>query len=420
MEDAAYRRLSLISNHLCAKQTNAINTNNTSAQTSDNDVVVVYAKRTAIAKGKKGSFRDTTQDQLLIPLFKDAVSSLKLNAQDVGDIVIGNVLPKSSQGAAEVRIASLLAKLPKEVPCTTVDRQCSSGLQAVANVAASIKAGFYDLGIAGGVELMSLYPMGTWDGKVNEQLFEDELAKGCLMAMGVTSDNVAQKYNISRKKQDEASVISHKRAYEAQKSGKFKEEIVPVTITLEDKKVTVTEDEGIRADTSLEGLGKLKPVFTPTGTTTAGNSSQVSDGAAVVVLAKRCYAKKHNLPILGSVVSFAAVGVEPDVMGVGPAFAIPEALKKANLTLKDIDLFEINEAFASQYVWSVEKLGIPFDKVNVNGGAIALGHPLGATGARQTASLFHELKRRKGKYGVVSMCCGTGMGAAMVYKNEAN
>jgi len=383
---------------------------------------VVYAKRTAIGKGKKGSFKDATQDQLLAPLFKNAVESLKINKSDIGDIVIGNVLPKSGQAATEVRIASLMAGLPKEVPATTVNRQCSSGLQAIANIAAGIRSGFYDVGIAGGVELMSQNEMGSWDGKMNEKIFEDQLAKACLTSMGVTSDNVAERYKISRQKQDEISAISHKRASEAQKSGKFKDEIVPVTVTVEtasgSKQVTVTEDEGIRADTTPEGLAKLRPVFSANGTTTAGNASQISDGAAVVVLAKRSYAKKHNLPILGSVVSFAVVGVDPEVMGVGPAAAIPAVLKKAHLDLKDIDLFEINEAFASQYLYSAEHLGIPLDKVNVNGGAIALGHPLGATGSRQTATLFSEMKRRKSKYGVVSMCIGTGMGAAMVYKNE--
>ena len=272
-----------------------------------------------------------------------------------------------------VRIAALMAGIPKEVPATTVNRQCSSGLQAVANVASAIKSGFYDIGIAGGVELMSQNPMGSWEGKMNEKIFEDELAKACLTSMGVTSDNVAERYKVDRKKQDEVSALSHKRAAEAQKSGKFKEEIVPVTVTVDDKQVTVTEDEGIRADTTVEGLSKLRPVFNPNGTTTAGNASQISDGAAVVVLARRSYAKKHNLPILGSLVSFAVVGVEPDVMGIGPAVAIPAALKKAGLQVKDIDLFEINEAFASQYLYSVQTLGIPIEKVNVNGGAIALG-----------------------------------------------
>eukprot|EP01091_Cochliopodium_minus_P012964 TRINITY_DN405_c0_g1_i1.p1 TRINITY_DN405_c0_g1~~TRINITY_DN405_c0_g1_i1.p1 ORF type:complete len:430 (+),score=145.72 TRINITY_DN405_c0_g1_i1:34-1290(+) len=416
------RRIQIIKNHLIGNKDNQIQTVFTSSN-EDDEIVICYAKRTAIGKAKRGSFKDSTQDQLLAPLFKNAIETLKLNTKDIGDVVIGNVLPKSSQSAVEIRLSTILGGLPQEVPSNTVNRQCSSGLQAIANVASAIKSGFYDIGIAGGVELMSANQMGTWDGKMNPLVFENELAKSCLLSMGVTSDNVSQRYNVSRKIQDEVSVSSHKKAFEAKKTGKFRDEIVPITVTVEDgngneKQVTVSEDEGIRGDSTFEGLSKLKPVFSPEGTTTAGNSSQLSDGAAVVVVARRSYAKKNGLPIIGSVLSYSTIGVDPSVMGIGPAVAIPLAVKKAGLKLEDIDLFEINEAFASQYVYSAQQLNIPFEKINVNGGAIALGHPLGCTGSRQTATILNELRRRKGKYGVISMCIGTGMGAAMVIKAE--
>jgi acetyl-CoA acyltransferase 1 len=243
--------------------------------------------------------------------------------------------------------------------------------------------------------------------------------------MGITSENVAREFNVTREKQDNFSQLSHAKAAAAQKNGLFNDEIVPVTTRLKDKDgnestVVISKDDGIRAETTMEGLAKLKPAFQQGGTTTAGNSSQVSDGAAAVILARRSYAVKHRLPVLGVFRSFAVVGVPPEVMGIGPAYAIPEALRQAGLTLDDIDIFEINEAFASQAVYCVEKLGIPWEKVNPKGGAVALGHPLGCTGARQIATLLHELKRRqKRAYGVVSMCIGTGMGAAAVIEYPA-
>jgi len=307
----------------------------------------------------------------------------------------------------------------------TVNRQCSSGLQAVANIASSIKAGIIDVGLAGGVESMSLYSMteGVDFNKLSPGILENEMAGNCLMPMGLTSENVAAAYGISRETQDAMAAESHRRAVEAQKTGKFDSEIVPVQAKVKDAKGNISEvlvkhDEGPRAGTTVQSLGSLKPAFKAGGSTTAGNASQVSDGAAVVLLARRSSAEKLGLPILGRMRSFAVVGVDPKLMGIGPAFAIPEALKKANLSVDDVDIFEINEAFASQATMSVEHLKIPMEKVNPKGGAIALGHPLGCTGSRQIATLLPELKRTNKKLGVVSMCIGTGMGAAGVFESE--
>jgi acetyl-CoA acyltransferase 1 len=381
--------------------------------------------RTAIGKAKRGVYKDAGLVDLLSPLIKHVLTSTKVDAKLIGDLVVGNVLPQSSLAATEVRIAGLLAGLPQEVPVHTVNRQCSSGLQALATVAASIKAGYYDLALAGGVENMSINDMGSYAGLVpNQAALEHDLARGCYMTMGQTSEEVAGRYGISRREQDEFAALSHDRAAKAIKAGKFKDEIVPITVQVKDpktdelKSVTVDTDEGVREGTTVEGLGKLKAAFKEGGSTTAGNASQVSDGAALVLAGRRSFVEKLGLPIVASLRSFSAVGVEPAIMGVGPAFAIPAAVKKAGLSLSDIDVFEINEAFASQATYCVKKLGLSLDKVNPNGGAIALGHPLGCTGARLTATLLSELKRRKARYGVVSMCIGSGMGAAAVFERE--
>jgi len=337
--------------------------------------------------------------------------------------VVGYVQGNGSQGANEARMAGFLAGFPYTVPVHTVNRQCSSGLQAVAHVAANINAGFYDIGIAAGVESMTKGTL-NWRGDINQKVMDNDLARDCLTPMGTTSENVAKEYKISRKEQDEVAVRSHARAADAIKTGRFKAEIVPVTTTIKDpktgeeKQITVDTDEGVRAGTTLEALSKLKPAFDAEGSTTAGNASQVSDGAAAVLLMKRSTANKLKLPILGVFRNFAVAGVPPAVMGVGPAFAIPAVLKQANVDISQVDLFELNEAFGSQAAYCVKKLGISWDKVNVNGGAIALGHPLGMTGARCVATLLHEMNRRKSKYGIVSMCIGSGMGAAAVFERE--
>jgi len=302
-------------------------------------------------------------------------------------------------------------------------RQCSSGLQAIASVAAAIKSGFYTVGLAGGVETMTNNAM-SWDGGINPRIKDVPQAASCLMPMGVTSENVAEKFGVDRKTQDSFSVTSHKKAAAAQAAGKFKEEIVPVHTKVVDPKTgaethaVITADDGIRVDTTLESLGKLATIFKKNGTTTAGSSSQITDGASAALLMTRAEAVRRGLPILGIFRSFAAVGVDPAVMGIGPALAIPEAVAMAGLTLDDIDVYEINEAFASQATYCVKKLGLDPARVNPNGGAIALGHPLGATGCRMTATLLHEMRRRgrSARFGVVSMCIGSGMGAAAVFE----
>ncbi|KAA0033267.1 3-ketoacyl-CoA thiolase 2, peroxisomal-like [Cucumis melo var. makuwa] len=377
------------------------------------DVVIVAAYRTALCKSKRGGFKDTHPDDLLAPVLKALIEKTNLNPSEVGDIVVGSVLGPGSQRASECRMAAFYAGFPETVPVRTVNRQCSSGLQAVADVAAAIKAGFYDIGIGAGLESMTVNPM-AWEGSVNPKVKMFEQAQNCLLPMGITSENVAHRFGVTREQQDQAA-----RSIGFILLGPgicFKQIVDPKTG--EEKSVTVSVDDGIRPNASLGDLAKLKPVFKKDGSTTAGNASQVSDGAGAVLLMKRSVAMKKGLPILGVFRTFAAVGVDPAIMGIGPAVAIPAAVKAAGLELDDIDLFEINEAFASQFVYCRNKLELNPEKINVNGGAMAIGHPLGATGARCVATLLHEMKRR-GKdcrFGVISMCIGTGMGAAAVFE----
>ncbi|KAJ6650370.1 hypothetical protein lerEdw1_010925 [Lerista edwardsae] len=425
------------------------------------DVVVVHGRRTPIGKAKRGGFKDTSPDELLSAVMTAVLKDLNLKPELLGDICVGNVLQPGA-GAPLARIAQFLSGIPETVPLSAVNRLCSSGLQAVINIAAlgegtlaqskmwillagGIRNGSYDIGLACGVESMSRREQEL--GDFSPRIVDCDKAQDCLIPMGITSENVAERFGVSRQKQDEFALASQYKASRAHMMGWFKSEIVPVTTTISDdqgnqKTITVHQDEGIRPGTTLEGLAKLKPAFKEGGSTTAGNSSQVSDGAAAVLLAKRSKASQLGLPVLAVLKSFAVVGVPPDVMGIGPAYAIPVALEKAGLTVGDIDVFEINEAFASQIlaqvpkqvpedvlgpgvslqaVYCVEKLGIPIEKVNPCGGAIALGHPLGCTGARQIVTLLNELKRRgKSAYGVVSMCIGTGMGAAAVFEYSGN
>eukprot|EP00882_Tetradesmus_deserticola_P002071 GHRQ01002219.1.p1 GENE.GHRQ01002219.1~~GHRQ01002219.1.p1 ORF type:complete len:461 (+),score=229.43 GHRQ01002219.1:155-1537(+) len=387
------------------------------------DVVIVSALRTPLTKAKRGGLKDTDAVDLLATVFKAVLEQSKINPIDIGDIVVGSVLGPSSQRANEARIASFFAGIPEEVPVRTVNRQCSSGLQAVADVAAAIKAGYYNVGLAAGVETMSSNPM-AWEGGINPGVERFPKAQGCLMPMGVTSENVAAAFGVSRQTQDEFAAASHRKAAAAQAAGKFQAEIVPVHTKVKDPKtgaeqqVVISADDGIRAGATAASLAGLRTVFKKDGTTTAGNSSQVTDGAAAVLMMTRREALKRGLPVLGIFRSFAAVGVDPAIMGVGPAVAIPAAVEKAGLSLDDVDVYEINEAFASQATYCVDKLGLDASKVNPNGGAIALGHPLGATGARMTATLLHEMGRRGAgaRFGVVSMCIGSGMGAAAVFE----
>lgn len=324
----------------------------------------------------------------------------------------------------------LRAGIPYTASIRAVNRQCSSGSQAVASIAADIATGMIDVGIGCGVESMS---MGGNPGDPSSippmnmsATIEDERSKDILTPMGITSETVAKRYGITREEQDELAVLSHAKALKAQKEGKFDAEIIPLTVTVEDKDgnektVTVSKDEGPREGTNAAGLAKLKPAFQAGGSTTAGNSSQTSDGAAAVLMMRRSQAEKLGLPILGVFRGTKVRGVKPDEMGIGPAVAIPAVLKDVGISINDVDVFELNEAFASQAVYCVKKLGIPLEKLNPNGGAIALGHPLGCTGARQTATLLHELNRRKAsakkpQVGIVSMCIGTGMGLASVFE----
>ena len=407
--DAARRRIGAIGGHITGK--------------SEEDIVIVEALRTPITKARKGGFKDTPADDLVAAVLSGILDKTGIAPGDIGDIVMGSVMGSGSQRANECRIAMFYSGFPEEVPVRVVNRQCSSGLQAIADVVASIRAGYYDIGIAGGIESMTFNPM-AWEGGINPRIAGNANAESCLLPMGITSENVAKKFGVTRLEQDAFAVESHARAVRAKETGRFNDEIIPVRTkfvdkkTGEEKQVVVAHDDGMRKGLTLEKVQKLKPAFDPEGSTTAGNASQISDGAAACLLMKRREAQRRGLPILGTFRSFSAVGCDPSIMGIGPAIAIPEAVKMAGLTTKDIDLFEINEAFASQATYCVKKLGLDTDKVNVNGGAIALGHPLGCTGARCTATLLHEMKKRGRKYGIVSMCIGSGMGAAAVFERE--
>ncbi|KAI4317862.1 hypothetical protein L6164_025693 [Bauhinia variegata] len=386
------------------------------------DVVIVAAYRTPICKSERGGFKDTFAEDLLSPVLKALIEKTNLNPNEVGDIVVGTVLGPENLRAREGRMAASYAGFPETVPVRTVNRQCSSGLQAVADVAAAIRAGFYDIGIGAGLESMTTNPV-AWEGSFSPKLHINIKARHCLLPLGITSEVAAGRFGVSRKEHDQTAVESHKRAAIATASGKFKDEIVPVPTKIVDpngetKSVIISIDDGIRPNATLFDLEKLNPVFKQDGCTTDGNSSQVSDGAAAVLLMKRSVANQKGLPILGVLRAFATVSVDPGMRGVGPAIAIPTAVKVAGLGLNDIDLFEINEAFASQFVCCLNKLKLDPEKINVNGGAIALGHPLGATGARCTATLLHEMKRRGSdcRFGVVAMSAGNARGAAAVFE----
>jgi len=383
------------------------------------DVVIVAAVRTPVTKARKGGLKDTRPDDLLTCALAGALARVPaVDPTDIGDVVIGTAMPEGEQGMNVARISALAAGVPESVPAMTINRFCSSGLQALAQAAACIEAGWYDVALTGGVESMTQIPMGGDRPTPNPRLMEDN--PEIYTPMGVTSENVAKQFEISRAQQDAFAVKSHQKAAAAQAAGRFADEIIPVETRVFDgriwNQVTVSQDDGIRPDTSMEGLGRLRPAFSTTGTSTAGNSSQVSDGAAATLIMAREKAESLNLEILGTLRSFQVVGVKPEVMGIGPAVAIPKALERAGLETGDIDVFEINEAFASQAVYCVNALGLDEQKVNPNGGAIALGHPLGCTGAKLTATLLHEMKRRNARYGVVSMCIGGGMGAAAVFE----
>ena len=389
------------------------------------DAVIVSAVRTPVGRAPKGALSTIRPDDLAAIAINGALARVPgLDKSEIDDVVLGCAQPEGEQGWNIARFAALRAQLPVEVPGVTVNRLCSSGLEAIVQADLRIRAGGDSVVVAGGVESMSLLPFGGLKPSPNPWLAEHYPA--ALLTMGLTAERVAKHYNISREDQDEFALRSHQKAVAAQASCHFKDELIPVTVTTavpgaKAGKPTVTEqvfskDEGPRADTSAEALAKLKPAFAAQGTVTAGNSSQTSDGAAATVLMESGRAKALGLRPLGHLVAYAAVGCLPEEMGIGPIYAIPLALKRAGLTLNDIELIELNEAFASQALAVIRTLGIDPDRVNVNGGAIALGHPLGCTGAKLTATLLREMDRRKARWGMVTMCVGGGMGAAGIFE----
>jgi acetyl-CoA acyltransferase len=385
---------------------------------------IVTALRTAVGKAKKGTLKDFRPDEMLSTVISELVKKTpNLNPAEIDDVIIGCAFPEGEQGLNIARIASLRAGLPVNVPAITINRFCSSGLQSIAFAAERIMLGHADIIIAGGVESMSLVPMTGNKFSANPYLAENY--PEVYISMGLTAERVAEKYQITRQMQDEFALKSHQKALKAIQDGKFKDEIVPLKVVnkyingkgekIIEEKIFDT-DEGPRADTSLEKLARLKPAFKEGGTVTAGNSSQMSDGAAGVVVMSEEKVKELGLKPIARFVSFAVAGVPPEIMGIGPVEAIPKALKLAGLKLEDIGLIELNEAFAAQTLAVIKLAGLNEEIINVNGGAIALGHPLGCTGAKLTVTLLNEMKRRNVKYGMVTMCIGGGMGAAGIFE----
>jgi acetyl-CoA acyltransferase len=385
---------------------------------------IVNGFRSAVGKANKGGFRFTRPDDLASEVIKHLMASVpSVKPEEVDDLIVGNAMPEAEQGLNMARLISLMAFNTDKVAGVTVNRYCASGLETIATAAAKIHSGMADCIIAGGAESMSLIPMGGW--RIVPHPGVALTHPDHYWGMGLTAEAVAKEYNVSREDQDAFSLESHKRAVNALKEGRFKPEIVPIKITEtyvdeSEKKRTrdfiVDTDEGPRADTTPEALAKLKPVFDAKGTVTAGNSSQTSDGAAFVMIVSEKFLKEHNLKPIARMVSYAAAGVPPRIMGIGPIAAIPKALKLAGLSQNQIDLIELNEAFASQSLAVIRELKLNPEIVNVNGGAISLGHPLGCTGAKLSVQLFNELRRRNKKYGIVSMCVGTGQGAAGIFE----
>ena len=388
------------------------------------EVVIVSAVRTPVGKAYKGTLRATRPDDLAAVAIKGALERVpQVDPKEIEDVIFGCAMPEAEQGMNVARIASLRAGLPVEVSAMTINRFCSSGLQAIAMAAERIMAGGAEIVVAGGVESMTMIPMGGHKVSANPWLVSNY--PDAYLSMGLTAERMAQRYHITREQSDQFSVDSHLKAIAAIQAGKFDEEIVPVPVSFttpnggKPKRTDIVfkMDEGPRADTSLEALLALKPAFHLKGTVTAGNSSQMSDGAAVAVVMSAERAKALGLKPLARYVAFATAGYKPEEMGVGPVFAIPKALKLAGLKLSDIDVIELNEAFAVQSLAVIQEGKLDPERINVNGGAIALGHPLGCTGAKLTASIIRGLKRRNGRYGMVTMCVGGGMGAAGIFEN---
>ena len=392
------------------------------------EAVIVSAVRTPVGKAKRGGLATVRPDEMAATVIKELLHRTpNLDPAQIEDVVFGCAFPEGEQGMNMARMIALRAGLPDTVPAETINRYCSSGVQSIAHIAYAIKAGDIEVGIGGGVESMSMVPMMGYKFSPNPH-FALELPH-YYTNMGLTAENVAVKYGISREEQDTFALQSNLKAAKAVESGLFDPELVPIEVEITElgpdekpvkKTFTVKRDEGPRGDSTLEGLAKLKPAFKEGGTVTAGNSSQMSDGASAVMVMSAEKAAELGLQPLARFVSFAVGGVPPELMGVGPIAAIPKALKIAGLSLNDIDLIELNEAFAAQSLAVMRTLEIDPEKTNVNGGAIALGHPLGCTGSKLTTQLLHEMDRRKSKYGMVTMCIGGGMGAAAIFENLQN
>jgi acetyl-CoA acyltransferase len=388
------------------------------------EVVIASSVRTPVGRAYKGTLRSTRPDELAAIAIKGALDRVpQLDAKEIEDVILGCAIPEAEQGMNVARIASLRAGLPVEVSALTINRFCSSGLQSIAMAAERIMSGGAEVIVAGGTESMSMIPMGGHKISPNPWLVDHY--PDAYLSMGLTAERVAQRIGITREAADEFSLRSHQKALAAIQAGKFEDEVVPISVTFSvpngskpKKQETVFKvDEGPRADTSLEALLSLKAAFHTKGTVTAGNSSQMSDGAAAAVVMSAERAKALGIQPLARYVAFATAGYKPEEMGLGPVFAIPKVLKMAGLKLSDIDVIELNEAFAAQALGVIKEAGLDPEKVNPNGGAIALGHPLGCTGAKLTASVIREMKRRKARYGMVTMCVGGGMGAAGIFEN---
>ncbi|RMD49960.1 MAG: thiolase family protein [Ignavibacteria bacterium] len=386
------------------------------------EAYIVAGFRSAVGKAKKGGFRFYRPDDLAADVIKHLIGSVpELDPKRIDDVIVGNAFPEAEQGLQIGRMIALKS-LPMEVPGMTLNRFCASGVDTISIAVSRIRSGMMDCVVAGGVESMSLIPMTGWKLAPNYDLAKNN--PGYYMSMGLTAEEVVKKYNISREEQDEFAYHSHMKALNAMKNGFFKDEIVPVEVEevyynngkKEVRKFTVDTDEGPRADTTMEALAKLKPAFAQNGSVTAGNSSQMSDGAAFVLVMSEDMVKELNLTPIARLKSYALAGVDPTLMGTGPIAAVPKALEKGGLKLDDIDLIELNEAFASQSLAVIRTLGMDMEKVNVNGGAIALGHPLGCTGAKLTVQIMNELKRRNQKYGLVTACVGGGQGVAAIFE----
>ncbi|TYP95978.1 acetyl-CoA acyltransferase [Sphingobacterium allocomposti] len=387
------------------------------------EAYIIAGYRTAVGKAPRGVFRFMRADDLAAEVIKHMVATVpNLDVEQIDDVIVGNAMPEAEQGLNMGRLISLMGLSTDKVPGVTVNRYCASGLETIATAVAKIKAGMADCIIAGGVEVMSGMPFGGWKIVPNPVVAKEH--PDWYWGMGLTAEAVAKEFNVSREDQDAFALRSHQKAIEAIKNGHLKEGVVPIKVTenyVKDNKITTREyvvdtDEGPRADSTAEALAKLKPVFAADGCVTAGNSSQTSDGAAFVLVVSERRLKELQVDPIARMVGYAVAGVPPRIMGIGPLVAIPKALQMANLTKEDINLIELNEAFASQSLAVIRELGLDESRININGGAIALGHPLGCTGAKLTVQILHDLKRRNEKYGMVTMCVGTGQGGAGIFE----